>query len=254
MRILACQFDILWENRQGNFEKVESLLSEVDVPDGSLILLPEMFSSGFSMNVDRIYEENPSETKTFLAQLARRYQSCVVGGLVGKDRGGKGLNNLSVFGPSGDHLGSYQKNHCFSYTRESQHYLAGENILIFEWQGFQVCPTICYGLRFPELYRRGVQAGANLFPVIASWPLDRIEHWDILLKARAIENQAIVVGVNRVGQDPNWKYPGHSQIINHMGKVLTKEIGNEACVSTEVSVDPVHKWRNTFRALEDIKR
>ena len=117
-----------------------------------------MFASGFSMNVDRIYEESPSETEAFLSQVATRTRSCVVGGLVGKDASGKGQKKLAVYGPEGEAIGYYQKNHCFGFGGESKHYTPGEDILIFEWQGFQVCPTICYDLRFPELYRRGVKA------------------------------------------------------------------------------------------------
>jgi len=253
MLIVACQFDILWENRQGNLQKVKELLSSQPVPQGSLIVLPEMFSSGFSMNVDRVKEADPSEAETFLSDLAQQYESCVVGGLVLKQENGKGLNTLSVFGPEGDKRGSYHKNYCFSYSRETDYYESGNDILVFEWQGFQVCPTICYDLRFPELYRRGVKAGANLFPVIASWPVNRIDHWDALLKARAIENQAVVVGVNRVGSDPKLNYPGHSQIIDHQGKVLAKEAEIATCVIAEISMEPLQAWRDTFGALEDMK-
>ncbi|MCZ6673996.1 MAG: carbon-nitrogen family hydrolase [Verrucomicrobia bacterium] len=252
MRVFGCQYDILWENRRGNFDKVEQLLSEQNVPNGSLIALPEMFSSGFSMKVDRIKEDDPSETEEFLASLAKKYQSCVLGGLVSVHTSGKGSNNLAVYGPDGNLLGGYQKNHCFSFTRESEYYAPGENILIFDWQGFTICPTICYDLRFPELYRRGVQAGANLFPVIASWPVDRIDHWDTLLKARAIENQAVVLGVNRVGDDPKWTYPGHSTVFDHQGKVLAQEIDNETCVTANVSLEPLLEWRDKFRALSDM--
>jgi predicted amidohydrolase len=253
MRIIACQYDILWENRQGNLDKVNDLLSGESIPEGSLILLPEMFSSGFTMNVDRVKENDPSEAEACMSELAQRYQSCVVGGLVFKHDCGKGLNTLSAFEPTGLKIGNYQKNHCFSYTLESEHYLSGEDILVFELQGFQVCPTICYDLRFPELYRRGVKAGANLFPIIASWPKDRIDHWDSLLKARAIENQAIVIGVNRVGEDPKWKYPGHTQIIDHQGAILASNSEEECCVMADVSVEPLQQWREQFRALDDMK-
>ena len=253
MHIFGCQFDILWENRQGNLDKVQSLLEELTVPAGSMIVLPEMFSSGFSMNVDRVKESVPSEAEIFMAETARRFESCVIGGLVFKHENGKGLNCLSVFGPDGSKMGGYQKNHCFSYSGETNYYLSGEEIFTFDWQGFTVCPTICYDLRFPELYRRGVRAGANLFPVIANWPATRMEHWDTLLRARAIENQAVVVGVNRVGSDPKLNYSGHSQIIDQQGTVLTFNEGDEICVTAEVSIEPLQAWRDEFRALDDMK-
>ena len=254
MQIVAVQFEILWENRQGNLDKVKDLLSKQSIQAGSLILLPEMFSSGFSMNVDRVKENDPSEAEAFMCELATYYQSCVLGGLVLKHQNGKGLNTLSAFGPSGEKIGSYFKNYCFSYSKETDYYHSGEDILVFEWQGFHVCPTICYDLRFPELYRRGVAKGANLFPIIASWPVNRIDHWDALLKARAIENQAVVVGVNRIGNDPKLSYPGHSQIIDHHGKVLSINEGDETCISAEVSIESLLAWRDAFGALEDIKK
>lgn len=254
MHIFGCQFDILWENRSGNLDKVRALLAQQTVPTGSLIVLPEMFASGFSMNVDRVKEGIPSEADAFLAEIAQHYQSCVIGGLVFKHESGKGLNSLSVFGPDGEKLGGYQKNHCFSYSGETNYYLSGDEIFTFDWQGFTICPTICYDLRFPELYRRGVRAGANLFPIIANWPATRMEHWDTLLRARAIENQAVVVGVNRVGSDPKLKYSGHSQIIDQQGKVLSINEGKETCVSAEVSIKPLQAWRDEFRALDDMKR
>lgn len=253
MHIFACQFDILWENRSGNLDKVRELLSEHTIPEGSLIVLPEMFASGFSMNVDRVKEDEPSDTEAFMANLAAQYKSCVIGGLVFKHESGKGLNCLSVFGPDGNKIGGYQKNHCFSYSGETDYYISGADIFTFGWQGFTICPTICYDLRFPELYRRGVIAGANLFTVIASWPSTRTNHWDTLLQARAIENQAIVVGNNRVGTDPKFQYIGHSQIIDHQGEVLEINEGDETCVSAEVSIDSLQAWRDDFRALDDMK-
>jgi omega-amidase len=254
MQLIGCQIDIRWEDRQKNFDKVSELLTSTTVSEGSLIVLPEMFASGFSMNVDRIYEKDPSTTETFLSELAKNYSSTVIGGLVKRHDSGKGLNTLSVYGPDGSALGSYQKNHCFSFTGESDYYLSGEDILTFDWQGLKVCPTICYDLRFPELYRRGVAAGAELFPVIASWPVDRVDHWDTLLKARAIENQAIVIGVNRVGNDPKWSYSGHSSIYDHQGKLLDQKINLEGCVSADVSAKSLREWRTHFKALNDIKR
>lgn len=254
MHIFACQYDILWENRPGNLEKVRGLLAEQPIPEGSLIVLPEMFASGFSMQVDRVKESKPSEAEAFMANLAAHYKSCVIGGLVFQDASGKGLNSLSVFGPGGNKIGGYQKNHCFSYSGETDYYLSGDEIFTFEWQSFTICPTICYDLRFPELYRRGVKASANLFPVIANWPATRMNHWDTLLRARAIENQSIVVGVNRVGSDPKLNYIGHSQIIDQEGHILATNEDDETCVTAEVSMGPLQAWRKEFRALDDMKR
>ncbi len=253
MQLIACQYDIQWENREANFDTIRKLLSETEISPGALIVLPEMFSSGFSMNVARIAEKAPSAAENFLAEIAQKYKSWAVGGLVFQSAEGKGSNELSVFNPSGQNIGHYQKNYCFSYTGETDYYESGEDILLFDWQGFTVCPLICYDLRFPELFRRGTKAGADLFPVIASWPKARIDHWTTLLKARAIENQAVVVGVNRVGEDPKFKYTGQSMIVDHLGAVLANAEDSQSCISANVDVSFVQSWREEFRALSDMK-
>ncbi len=253
MQLIACQYDIQWENREANYHTIRKLLSETPINPGALIILPEMFSSGFSMNVDRIAEKAPSSAENFLAEIAQEYKSWVLGGLVFQSPDGKGSNELSVFDPSGQGIGHYQKNHCFSYTGETDYYESGEDILLFDWHGFTVCPYICYDLRFPELFRRGVKAGADLFPVIASWPATRAEHWTTLLRARAIENQAVVVGINRIGDDPKFKYSGQSMIVDHMGVELANAEGTESCISANVDVSFVQAWREEFKALSDMK-
>ncbi|MFT5468394.1 MAG: omega-amidase [Verrucomicrobiales bacterium] len=253
MQIVACQYDILWEDRQGNFDKVQQLLAEETIEPGALIVLPEMFSSGFSMNVDRIAEESPSQAEGFLSELAMKHKSWTVGGLVFSQGNGRGRNELAVFGPDGGLVGRYQKNHCFTYTKEAYHYDRGEEILTFDWRGFTVCPTICYDLRFPELYRRGVKAGANLFINIACWPEIRSEHWTTLLRARAMENQAIVVGCNRVGEDPTWDHAGRTMIIDEQGRVLENAEKRETCISHDVSQEQLLAWREEFQPLQDMR-
>lgn len=253
MQLIACQYDIQWENREANFATIRELLASTEIPAGSLILLPEMFSSGFSMNVSKVAEDSPSLAEAFLAEIAHEYESWILGGLVFRLSDGKGSNELSVFNPSGQCIGHYQKNHCFSYTGESDYYEDGEDILLFDWQGFTVCPLICYDLRFPELFRRGVKTGANLFPVIANWPDTRVDHWVTLLKARAIENQAFTIGVNRVGSDPKFNYPGHSVIFDPHGTQLAIAGYEADCISADVYPETATDWREEFKALDDMK-
>lgn len=255
MHIFGCQYDILWENRDGNFRKVEAMLVAQPIPEGSLIVLPEMFSSGFSMHVDIVAEADPSQAEAFLSESAKRYASWVIGGLVFRSSANPelGRNELAVFGPDGSLVGRYQKNHCFSYTGESDFYEAGSELLVFEAGGFRICPVICYDLRFPELFRRGVRQGADLFAVIANWPSVRIEHWRTLLKARAIENQAVVVGVNRTGEDPKYQYPGSSLILDEQGIVLAEGGPEESVISAEPSLESLQAWRKEFRALDDMR-
>ncbi|MEC7906742.1 MAG: nitrilase-related carbon-nitrogen hydrolase [Verrucomicrobiota bacterium] len=253
MQLIACQYDIQWEDREANFNAIRQLLSSIQIRARALIIFPEMFSSGFSMNVDRIAESTPSQAEAFLKELAETYQAWVLGGLVFKHSDGLGSNELSVFNPEGQLIGHYQKNHCFSYTAESDYYENGEDILLFEWGGFIVCPSICYDLRFPELYRRGVKAGANLFPVIANWPDSRAKHWTTLLEARAIENQAFVVGVNRTGKDRKWTYPGLLVVYGPKGEEVAIAGDQPSCLIADIDPDIAKKWRDEFRALGDMK-
>ena len=253
MKIFGVQFDIAWENRDANYDSVRSLLADAGIPAGSLIVLPELFATGFSMNIDATAEEDPSQSEAFLAEIASQHRSHSIGGLATRGASDKGRNELAVFSPDGRKIARYQKNYTFSYTRESQHYENGSEIALFKCGGFQVCPLICYDLRFPELFRRGIREGAMLFPVIASWPEPRIDHWDTLLRARAIENQAAVIGVNRVGDDPNNHYPGHSQIINHHGTVVSHLTDTEGVISADLDGDALLQWRRDFPALDDIK-
>jgi len=254
MNVLLCQSNIVWEDREANFERVRELITAEDVPAGSLVVLPEMFSTGFSMHVDKIAEEDPSQVEAFLEELVKKYDSAFIGGLVTRIEGeDKGRNELLVLGPRGEKLARYQKIRTFRYTKEYEHYERGKEVFIFEWGGFKICPLICYDLRFPELFRRGAAMGAQVFVVIASWPAARVDHWLTLLRARAIENQAYVIGVNRCGEDPNWDYPGASVVIDPHGKVIADAGKDEGIISAELSVDVVEDWRKEFPALVDLE-
>jgi predicted amidohydrolase len=146
----------------------------------------------------------------------------------------------------------YNKIHPFTLGGESQHYAAGEDLVLTEWAGCKVAPMICYDLRFPELFRSAVRRGAQLFTVIANWPVKREQHWVTLLQARAIENQAYVIGVNRCGTDPKHVYSGRSMIVDPHGNILA-EIGNrEGMIEAAIDVAALEAWRKDFPALQDI--
>lgn len=253
MQIVACQYDILWEDREGNYAKIRGLLDAKEIRPGSLIVLPEMSSSGFSMDVERIAEASPSSSEAFMKDLALKYQSWVIGGLVFRNENGRGRNELAVISPSGEIVTRYQKNRCFRYTGESDHYDSGTEIQVADLGDFTACPLICYDLRFPELFRRGTKRGANLFVVIASWPAARVEHWITLLRARAIENLAVVIGVNRCGDDPAYHYPGRSMVIDEQGEMLADAGEEEGALVAEISATQLEAWRNEFPALMDLE-
>lgn len=253
MKVTGCQWDLAWEDSERNFTRARALL---DGHSSDLIVLPEMFGTGFSMEVEKIAETSPSPTELFLQELSQRHRAAVLGGLVraGTDgEGPLGRNELIAFAPDGEELVRYQKNRTFRYTGESEHYANGTELSLFEWQGWKIAPLICYDLRFPELFRRLTSRGAELFLVIASWPSVRVEHWITLLRARAIENLAYVVGVNRTGSDPNHDYPGRSVLIDPWGKILADAGAEEGLLTGEISLDTVRGWRAEFPALEDLE-
>ncbi len=257
MNVVLCQTNIIWEDREANFSRIRELLSGVEIPGGSLVVLPEMFSTGFSMHVDRVAEGEPSQVEAFLGELAQRYGAAVLGGLATRavDETGvaKGRNELLAVAEDGRQLVRYQKIRTFRYGDEHRYYKRGTQVVTFPWGGLSICPLICYDLRFPELFRRGAAMGAQVFVVIASWPSLRVDHWLALLRARAIENQAYVVGVNRCGEDPNWQYPGASVVIDPLGKTVADVGSGEGLAMGGLSVELVEGWRREFPALLDLE-
>jgi omega-amidase len=252
MKIFCVQFDILWEDKPANYARVRELLAAEIVPAGSLVLLPEMFSTGFSMNVAAVAEGSPSATEEFLAQTARELGVFVLGGLVTRRADGWGRNQAVAFSPEGKEVARYHKIQPFTLGGESQHYAAGKEIATFSWQNIVVAPFICYDLRFPELFRLAVRQGAQLFAVIANWPAPRIHHWTTLLQARAIENQAYVAGLNRCGTDPKQTYSGRSMIVSPRGEILAAAGDGERVISAEVDLAALLAYRTEFPALQDM--
>jgi predicted amidohydrolase len=227
MRVHAVQFDIVWENPPANHDKVRSLVR--DLPAGGLIVLPEMFATGFSFQA-------PPGRPEFLPELARHTGCHVVGGLVTGTR-----NEAVAFDPTGRELARYAKLHPFLPGGEP--YTAGTHPVTFACGEFTVAPFICFDLRFPEDFRT---VRAELYLVIANWPHVREDHWLTLLRARAIENQAYVVGVNRIGRDPNHVYGGRSQIIGPRGEVLADAGNAERLLSADISPTVVRAYRDEF--------
>ena len=253
MRILGCQLDIVWENKQANLAKVQRLLEAADPAPGTLVVVPEMFATGFSLNVAAIGEGEPSETESWLGTIAQGYGIWMLAGLVRRGSDGRGRNEAVVFNPNGQLMARYAKIHPFSHGGETQHYSAGDEVVTFDWSGCCVAPFICYDLRFPEIFRTAVRRRAQLFAVLANWPARRASHWSTLLQARAIENQAYVVGVNRCGSDPHQVYRGWSVIIDPQGEVIADAGEHEGTVSAEVGLGPLTTWRAEFPALRDMR-
>src|SRR5262249_53732064 len=160
-----------------NFDRVAKLLSADAIKPGALVVLPEMFATGFSMHVEAIHEADDGPTHLFLAEQARRLRAFVMGGVVTRASDGRGRNMCVTFGPEGTRLCQYQKLQPFALAGEAKHYQAGSDITLCEWHDFTVAPFVCYDLRFPEIFRKAVRSGAELITVIANWPAPRDAHW-----------------------------------------------------------------------------
>ena len=253
MRFAAVQFDIVWEDKLANHAIIERMLleSRPAIAPGTFILLPELGDTGFSMNLDRIVDDS---SPTWAANLARRMGVFIQSGFARRGPDGKGRNCALVVGPDGSVLGEYQKIHPFSYGKESQHYSGGDHLVLARCGDSTVAPMICYDLRFPELWRHAALAGAEVFTIGASWPAVRQHHWRALLIARAIENQACIVAVNRIGSDPHLNYSGGSIIISPKGEVIAEAADQPVVLQAELDVSTVRRWRDEFPALRDVHR
>jgi predicted amidohydrolase len=206
------------------------------------------------MNTDVIAENYGGETEQFLAGTAREFGVCLLAGAAMRGRDGRVRNKALVFSPAGELMAFYAKMQPFTLGGERQHYMPGEKISVFQWAECTVAPFICYDLRFPELFRRAAAAHRpELFVVIASWPEKRIHHWTRLLQARAIENQAFVIGVNRTGRDPNYNHTGRSIIVDFHGEPLSEIGAEEGNVRARLDLAALREYRRSVPFLDDLR-
>jgi predicted amidohydrolase len=234
VRIALIETDIVWEDPAANRARYRELLPAADVA-----VLPEVAFTGFTMD-----PQPDPDAEPFLAELARERGQAIVAGYVGEER----RNMAIAVDPAGAVLARYAKLHPITYADEHLHYKRGDDLPVFELGGVRAAMLICYDLRFPEAFREAALRGAEIFFVIANWPWRRVKHWRTLLRARAIENQAFVVGVNRIGADPRETYVSSSAVAGPHGDVLHEGPG-------VVDVDPevVREWRAEFPALRDVR-
>lgn len=250
LRVAALQHDIVWERPEENFAAVTPMI-EAAVGDGAaMVVLSEMWSTGFSMRSDEIAEEPDGPTATFMKATASRTGAWVVGSFPEQTEGyDLPTNRLLMAGPDGeDHR--YSKVHPFTYAREDEHYAAGVDRLTVSVGGVRITPLICYDLRFTDLFWDPAPI-TDCYIVPANWPSARREHWTTLLRARAIENQAYVVGVNRVGSAGRLDYSGDSRIIDPLGNVTAAPPDEIATVMVDIDPDEVSRVRTEFPFLPD---
>ncbi len=257
MRAHLIQYDIQWEQPTENFALVEQLVAGTRIGPGDLVVLPEMFSTGFSLR-NHVTTAAAEAACEFLQDLAIRTKAFVQGGIaVAIPDDEQAENRAPVFTPQGEQLCEYAKIHPFGFGRENEVMRAGTTPTCWDWQAgeqaLRVGVAICYDLRFPELFRRLTADGAQCFCVIANWPDTRQHHWRTLAIARAIENQGFMLAINRCGSDPHLNFVGGSIAIDPKGDILG-ELGTEPGVLS-VDLDPaaVTEWRKTFPALRDIR-
>lgn len=247
MKVAVVQTHIIWENAVENRSHLSQIingsLEEID-----LIVLPEMFSTGFTMHPKKVAETMQGDTILWLQHLAQAKNCAITGSLVIEEKG-KFYNRLVFVFPDGT-LKHYDKRHLFSLAGEHKEFSAGTNRLIVEYKGWKICPLICYDLRFPVFSRNLDEY--DLLIYVANWPEIRSNAWNSLLKARAIENMTYTIGVNRIGQDENKnKYFGDSQIIDCMGNYVVEPYQSDSMIIAELDQKKQDRNRKKFGFLED---
>lgn len=252
LRVALVQTALIWEDPPANHDalaaKLAPLAGEVD-----LVVLPEMFPTGFTMRPEGLAQPADGPSAHWLREQARVLDAAVTGSIATRD-GDRAVNRLLFATPDGD-VRHYDKRHLFRMGGEHEHYHAGRDGLIVEWRGFRIAPLVCYDLRFPVFSRRRRGYDYDLLIYVANWPSPRRDPWRALLVARAIENQAFVLGVNRVGRDgQDLDYAGDSLAIDPRGRILADAADGDLVVRTTLSRDALTEFRERFPAHLDADR
>ena len=247
MRVAAVQHDIVWEDRDATLEKLEEPV-RLAATESDLVVLAEMFAVGFTMS-PAVAEPPDGPTTQWLLDQASTHDAWIGGSVpVVLDGAAKPSNVFTLAAPDGT-VHRYAKRHPFSYAREHEHYLPGNDHVTVVVEGVRVSLTVCYDLRFSDSYTPIAQ-DTDVYLVVASWPDTRSQHWRALLQARAIENQAYIVGVNRVGTGGGLRYDGGTRIVDPMGVVSAAD-GGELCLAGEIDASLVARVRSELPFLQD---
>lgn len=242
LKITALNLDISWKNKIENYEKIEQSFKNVEA---DILMLPEMFSTGFYMKPEEIADRN-EETLIWMKQFSK-HKNSVVCGSASIHEEGKFFNRFYFVEPIGNYS-CYDKRHLFSYSGEDKKYSAGKERVIVSYKGWRILLQVCYDLRFPIFSRNNDDYDVILY--VANWPKSRIDAWQTLLKARAIENQAYVFGLNRIGTDGNnLEYPESSYCFSADGTEISKTDNN--IVSATLDLEKLQEFRTKFPFLSD---
>jgi predicted amidohydrolase len=249
MKVAAVQHDIAWEDPDATRGRVAPMIAESAAEGARLIVLPEMFATGFSMQPEVIAEDEGGPTEQFLVQQAGEHATHLVGSIAQRGEDGRYRNNAVLARPDGS-VTRYAKIHPFSFAGEHERYAAGSDFLTVDVEGLRVSVFICYDLRFADEFW-ALAATTDLYVVPANWPRPRHEHWRALLRARAIENQAYVLGVNRVGAAGDLPHHGGSALIDSLGATVFEADTTAAVLTGDVEPDTVRQTRTRFPFLAD---
>ena len=251
MKLSLGQTNIIWEDKSANKAKCEAFILEASNQCADLILFPEMSLTGFSMRVRELGEDIIGETVSWFKAMSIKYNIGIGFGYINSiSNNSKGLNNYIVFDPQGNLLSNYCKIHPFSFGKEAEFYEGGKSITIFSYRQWDISTFICYDLRFPEIFQAASKK-ASLITVAANWPESRIVHWETLLRARAIENQCYIAGINRVGCGDGIKYCGHSLVIDPLGNIISKGANTEELLVCRINLENVYNIREEFKLKAD---
>lgn len=242
LKVVVVQANLIWEDPQANFDHFGELLK--DLPEADLILLPEMFNTGFSMESSRLSETMDGPSVQWMKEVAKQ-KKCAVAGSVIIDDNGKHYNRFNWVTPDGS-VQYYDKRHLFRMANEHEFFSQGNERVVFEYKGWKICPMVCYDLRFPVWSRNDL--GFDCLIYVANWPAARIDAWSTLLKARAIENQCYCIGVNRIGKDEAGReYCGGSAVHDPRGTLLSDFTDNTEQVQViELQLEPLNEFRKKF--------
>lgn len=247
LNVTIVQADLLWQDAAGNRRHFTTVIEDLQEP-ADLIVLPEMFTTGFSMDAPELAETMDGDSVAWMRKMAASSNAAVCGSLIIADNQ-QYFNRFICASPAGD-LQCYDKRHLFRLAHEQDHYAAGADLLTFELKGWHIRPLVCYDLRFPVWSRN--RDSYDLLLYVANWPERRHRAWETLLRARAIENQSYVAGVNRTGSDGNdIPYIGGSAIIDHLGEDLANLGDQTGTVSVELDLEQLRVFRERFAFHKD---
>jgi predicted amidohydrolase len=249
MKVAAIQHDIDWEDGAATHKRLAPLIAQAAAAGARLVALTEMYATGFSMRPDRVAEDEGGPNEQFLVDQARRHGCWLVGSIAQRSGSGRPRNVAVLAAPDGA-VHRYAKIHPFSYAGEHERYDAGSEFLTVDVEGVSVSVFVCYDLRFADEFW-ALAHDTDLYVVVANWPAVRREHWRTLLRARAIENQAYVLGVNRVGAVKELDHIGDSAIIDPLGRTLAEASIGETVLVADVTPEVVREVRETLPFLRD---